>query len=100
MTAPADLQKTLTILRERRTDIRARKKIEVLGVFGSLARGEARPDSDVDVLADFLEGTTLFRVAEAQIELEALLGRPVDLIDRAGLKGFARPSIERDFVAA
>ena len=74
--------------------------IEVLGIFGSLARNEARPDSDVDVLADFLSGTTLFRAVETQIELETLLGRPVDLIDRKGIRSFARASIERDFIAA
>ena len=100
MTAPADLRTTLRVLRDHRDDLRNRKRVDVLGVFGSLARGEARPDSDIDVLADFLAGTTLFRVAEAQIELEALLGRPVDLIDRQGLRSFVRPSVERDFVAA
>ena len=100
MTAPADRDTALELLRRHREDLRRRKKIELLGLFGSLARGDARPDSDADVLADFLQGTTLFRVAETQIELEALLGRPVDLVDRRGLRSFARASVERDFIAA
>ena len=100
MTTPADRDTTLHVLRQHRDDLRRRKMVEVLGIFGSLARGEARPDSDADVLADFLQGTTLFRVAETQIELETLLGRPVDLVDRRGLRSFARASVERDFIAA
>ena len=100
MKGPVDRDTALRVLRQHRDDFRRRKMIEVLGIFGSLARGDARPDSDADVLADFLRGTTLFRVAETQIELEALLGRPVDLVDRRGLRSFARASVERDFIAA
>jgi predicted nucleotidyltransferase len=50
------------------------------------------------VLAEFLRGTTLFRLAEAQAELEAEFGRPVELVDRQTLRAFARPSVDRDFV--
>lgn len=100
MTAPADLETTLQVLRQERHLIREQKRIELLGVFGSVARGEASPASDIDVLADFLKGSTLFDVSEAQMHLEEVLGRPVDLIDRAGLRDFVRPSVERDFVPA
>ena len=100
MTAPADLAATLKIIREQRATIRELKHIELLGVFGSVARGEAAAGSDVDVLADFLKGATLFRISEAQAQLEEALGRPVDLVDRAGLREFVRPSVERDFVPA
>ena len=100
MKDPVDRDTALRVLRHHRDDLRRRKMIEVLGIFGSLARGDARPDSDADVLADFLQGTTLFRVAETQIELEALLGRRVDLVDRRGLRSFARAGVERDFIAA
>ena len=95
-----DLNAVLGVLREQRDLIRDQKRIELLGVFGSVARGEAHADSDVDVLADFLKGATLFDISEAQERLEAALGRPVDLVDRARLREHVRPEVERDFVPA
>ena len=47
-------------------------------VFGSVARGEAGPDSDVDILVDLELGRSLLDHAQLQIDLEALLGRKVD----------------------
>src|SRR5687768_11965291 len=47
-------------------------------VFGSMARGEARPDSDVDFLIDVEPGRTLLDVIALEQDLEALLGRPVE----------------------
>jgi len=44
-----------------------------LRVFGSVARGEDRPDSDVDLLADLPPGLSLFRLGRAEADLEALL---------------------------
>jgi uncharacterized protein len=64
-----------------------RHNIRWLAVFGSWARGEARPDSDVDVVAEFEPGKTpglgIVRVAEALRPLFG--GRPVDLVTRRGL---------------
>lgn len=48
-------------------------------VFGSVARGTDQDGSDLDVLVDVLPGATLFDLGALQIELEALLGVPVDL---------------------
>ena len=52
-----------------------------LGVFGSALRGELQPDSDIDLLVEFEQGRTpgLLRLAGLELELEALLGRKVDL---------------------
>ncbi len=49
-------------------------------VFGSVARGEARPDSDVDFLVRMEPGRSIFDLAALVAELEALLGRPVDVV--------------------
>ncbi len=49
-------------------------------VFGSVARGEARPDSDVDFLVQFPEGTSMFDLVELWLDLQELLGRDVSLI--------------------
>lgn len=55
-------------------------------LFGSLARGEERPTSDIDLLVDFSEGSSLFDLIRMARELEALLGRSVDVISVGGLK--------------
>ena len=49
-------------------------------VFGSVLRGEDRDGSDLDVLVDPLPGTTLFDLGGLQVELEEMLGVPVDLL--------------------
>ena len=55
-------------------------------LFGSAARGDDRPDSDVDVLVDFEPGSSLFDVLHLTAELERLLGRNVDVVSAGGLK--------------
>ncbi len=50
-----------------------------LAVFGSLARGEERPESDVDILVEFSVAVGLFEFVRVQRYLERLLGRAVDL---------------------
>jgi len=68
-------------------------------VFGSVARGEDRPDSDVDLLADLPPGLSLFGLGRAEADLEAILGSRVDLIPAADLKPGIRERVERDLVA-
>ncbi|MFZ5869788.1 MAG: nucleotidyltransferase domain-containing protein [Actinomycetota bacterium] len=54
-------------------------------VFGSVARGEDSPDSDVDLLVRFDDAVTLFDIADMTAELEELLGCRVDIVDEAAL---------------
>jgi predicted nucleotidyltransferase/DNA-binding XRE family transcriptional regulator len=70
-----------------------------LRVFGSVARGEDRPDSDVDLLADLPPGLSLFGLGRLEAELEAILGSRVDLIPAQDLKPGVRDRVERDLVA-
>ena len=62
-------------------------------VFGSLARGEAGPESDVDLLVKLDPGVTLFKHAALVRELEALLGRKVDVVSERGLRPRVRELI-------
>lgn len=65
-----------------------RWKVAELALFGSVLRGDFRPDSDVDVLVTFdpQSRRTLFDMVDMQDELSALLGRPVDLVSRRGVE--------------
>jgi uncharacterized protein len=73
------------VLREHRAELQ-RLGARRLGLFGSFARGEARPDSDVDLLVE-LDRRTFDRYMDLKLRLEQLLGRPVDLVlaDRADI---------------
>jgi predicted nucleotidyltransferase len=60
--------------------------VERIGVFGSVARNDARPDSDVDVLVDLREGVDLIDFVGIKTRLEEILGSRVDLVSSRGLK--------------
>jgi uncharacterized protein len=79
---------TLALLRARKADIvrvAAKHGASNVRVFGSVARGTAGPVSDVDLLVDFEPGRTLVDHVGLWRDLEALLGRPVDVVSAGGL---------------
>lgn len=67
-------------------------------VFGSTARGDDHEGSDVDVLVDFPPGTSIIDIIGIKHELEDLLGVPVDLIPRSGLKERVRARAAKDLL--
>jgi len=80
-----------------------RQEITALGVghlalFGSVVRGEAGPESDVDVLVEFEGKATFDRYMDLKFLLEDLLGRKVDLVTTKALRPELRPSIQRQVV--
>jgi len=72
--------------------------IGTLALFGSVARDEAGPASDVDVLVEFLEAPTFDGYMDLKLRLEELFGRRVDLVTRSGLRERARPYVEQDLI--
>jgi predicted nucleotidyltransferase len=71
--------------------------VERLGVFGSVARGDARPDSDVDVLVTFApEQRTLDNLLEVGDAIEQAFHRRVDLITTDSLSPYIGPAILRE----
>ena len=83
-------------LRDRAKQLRRDFAVSSLAVFGSVARGEARPDSDVDFLVQF-EGTPTFdQYMNLKIFLEDLLDCPVDLVTQDGVRPQTRSFIEGD----
>jgi len=79
--------------------IRGRFGVAKIGIFGSTARGEERPDSDVDVLVEFTPGQATFRnFMELAYFLEDLFGRRMDLVTDQGLSRYLRPRVEEEDV--
>jgi predicted nucleotidyltransferase len=79
-----------------------RREIDELGVtrislFGSAARGDLTPQSDVDMVVEFSE-TTYRRFVALKSLLEAILGRGVDLLTPAAVQGRLKEEIEKDLV--
>ncbi|MCB1038708.1 MAG: nucleotidyltransferase family protein [Acidimicrobiales bacterium] len=76
------------LVERRRSGIKeavARHRGLAVAVFGSVARGEERADSDLDFLVEFEPGSSLFDLVRLQEELQVLLGHPVDVVSLGGL---------------
>ena len=88
----------LRLLAEHKPVLVERFGVCRLAVFGSMARGTARPDSDVDVLVAFDGPATSKRYFGVQFYLEDVLHRPVDLVTEMALRARLRPFVERDAI--
>ncbi len=73
-------------LREQLPVLRQRFGVRSLSLFGSRVRGDARPDSDLDLLVDFTETPSLLRFVELEYYLSDLLSLRVDLVMAEALK--------------
>lgn len=72
-----------------------RYSVKQLAVFGSRARGDHRPDSDIDLLVDFKQDAriNLLDFIHLKLDLESLLGLPVDLVERCAVKPRVRDKV-------
>ena len=86
----------LALLVERRQQIlcvAARHRARNVRVFGSVARDEHRPDSDVDFLVDMDAGRSLLDLIGLEQDLEQLLGQKVHALTEPGLRPYLRQSV-------
>jgi len=72
--------------------------VDRLGIFGSVARGDATKESDIDLLVRFAKPKSLLTIIGLEEQLEALIGRPVDLLTEAALSPYIRENIVHDLV--
>jgi hypothetical protein len=79
----------------RLADLCRQYQVRELSLFGSAARGEMRPDSDIDLLVEFLPDAQVDLVdyAGLMLDLSRLVGRKVDLVSKNGLKPLIRNSV-------
>ena len=98
---PLDREQVIATLRAHEADLRARGVLHV-ALFGSLARGEAGPDSDIDIMLDIAPERPMGLWEYASIEefLSSLFATPVDVSECGALKPLVRPCAERDAVYA
>jgi predicted nucleotidyltransferase len=85
--------------RERLAELCHRHGIARLSLFGSAARGQLGPESDIDILVEFVSGRRVgLRFITVQDELQALLGRKVDLNTSSFLSPHIRDRVEAEAV--
>ncbi len=90
------MSKDLEKIKEIVVPILKANGVEFAGVFGSLARGEGRPDSDIDILVKFSARPTFAGYLRLDEELREHLGREIDLVTTGAVNKFLRPQIEHD----
>lgn len=74
----------------------ARRGARNVRLFGSVARNEAGPDSDVDFLVDLEPGRSLLDLGGLLMDLQKLMGRKVDVVTETGLRPRLRPRVLRE----
>jgi uncharacterized protein len=93
------IRQLLQSKRSQILQIAARHGARKVRVFGSVARGTARRNSDLDFLVDMAEGRTLLDHAALILDLERLLKRPVEVASERGLRRLLRKEALKDAIA-
>lgn len=91
---PVDLERHREAIRR----IAASHGAHRLRIFGSVARGEGRPDSDLDLLLELEPGRDLLDLVAIKLDIRELLGRDVDVVTEASISPYMREGILRDAV--
>jgi predicted nucleotidyltransferase len=91
----------LARLRENETALRTRG-VSHAALFGSPARDDDRPDSDIDIMIEFdpAARVTVFNYAGLKDYIASLFDGPVDVVNREGLKPYVRPAATSDAIYA
>jgi predicted nucleotidyltransferase len=93
-----DIRTSLQARRDDILSIAAQHGARNVRVFGSVARGDARPDSDLDILVDMEPGRSLFDLGGLLYDLQALLGVDVDVVTEKGLRSRIRSQVLQEAV--
>lgn len=86
-------EQVINLIRDRQAELSERYHVASLTLFGSTARGDAQPESDVDILVEFSQPVGLFHFIELQQYLEDILGCQVDLGTPRSIKPYIKDRI-------
>ena len=87
-TLPFDINKLIEICRKN--------DVAMIGVFGSVARGEATGQSDIDLLVRFSKSKSLLALVALERQISAALNRKVDLLTEAAISPYIRDRVKRE----
>ncbi|KKG53854.1 nucleotidyltransferase family protein [Methanosarcina mazei] len=93
-----DVNQIRLLILERKDEIKEKFKAEIIGIFGSYARGEEKEGSDIDVLVRFGGGASLFELVGLGDYLEDLFGISVDVVSERALHPMMKDDVLRDLV--
>ena len=97
-TNQSEFEHILLVLKSYLKSLKSKYKVKSLGVFGSFVRGEAKADSDLDVLVEFTGDITFDNYMDLKFLLEDLLDRKVDLVIKEDIKSQIREHILEETV--
>ena len=86
------------ILKDFKNDIKQNYRAEVVGIFGSFARGEQKSDSDIDILVKFHKDATLFDFMRLSMFLQEKLGIDVDIVPQDAIREELRERIVKEAI--
>ncbi|ABR31535.1 DNA polymerase [Thermosipho melanesiensis] len=92
------LNEIISIIKDLKKEIEQKYKVEILGIFGSFARGEQKETSDVDILVKFHKNATLFDFIGLSIFLQEKLGIDVDIVPQDAVRKELREKINQEVV--
>ncbi len=81
-----NINEIINKLKELKPSLQAEFKITELGVFGSFARNEQTQNSDIDILIDYEDGTSILTLGGLQYALSEIFGKKVDIVMKKSLK--------------
>ncbi|MBI4118768.1 MAG: nucleotidyltransferase family protein [Parcubacteria group bacterium] len=90
--------KDIEMLKKDMVPVLERNNVDFAALFGSYARGEAKSDSDVDLLVRFGKPKSLFDIAGLQIEIEDTISKEVDIVTEDALSPYIKDNVIRDSV--
>jgi uncharacterized protein len=92
-----DKEELIKQLRDHKSELQRKFFVKSLAIFGSYARGEQTPESDIDLLVEFNKPVGI-EFIDLIIYLEEFFKKPVDLVTKNGLKNSLRPYVEKDLI--
>jgi len=90
------LNEIIEILQKHKRELKEKFNITEIGVFGSFSRCEENEKSDIDLIVEFDEIPTYFKLIELEDYLSKLLKRKVDLLTPESLSSYVRPYVEKE----